>query len=382
MSPNVPAKPEVLKWLRKSSGWSLEELSKHTKISINSISKWERGDTHPTYNDIMKLAEAYKRPTAAFLLPHPMKERPLPHDFRRLPGKQKELTVKTLRAIRRAQHSQKISKELMENLNQKIDPDIKTVSLNDSPEKIAYRERSQLDLTLEVQTGWNNEYEAFKRLRNLIESRNIMVFQFRMDVEELRGFTLLDMKPYIIVINARDNIRARIFTLIHEYGHVLLNEPALCNPEDPTIDTHGANVERWCNRFAGAFLLPFEVISKEFKEYGLKRYRTIANKYKVSYLMVLIRLASLKLINDEQCQGEINILKENEAQKEKEAENEEEESSGPRETSADRSKREMGEEFISLVVRNSDRGYITFSDALGYLNIKTHHFEDLMKYKP
>lgn len=380
MLPVFPAKPDVLKWLRESSGYSPEELSERTKISVNNISKWERGISQPTYNDIVKMAEAYKRPTAAFLLPHPIQERPLPHDFRRLPGEHKGFTIKTLRAIRKAQHTQKISKELIENLNLNINPDIKPVDLRDSPDNIAQRERVQLNLTIEDQIHWNSDYEAFKRLRNVIQSKNIMVFQFGMDVDELRGFTLLDIKPYTIIINARDNIRARIFTLMHEYGHVLLEEPAFCNPEDPTIiDSHGAGVERWCNRFAGAFLLPPEVISKEFEEYGLSRYRTIANKYKVSYSMVLTRLASLKLINDEQRLSELNILKQKEAQKKKEAE--EDELSGPRQTSADRTRREMGEEFVSLVINNSNRGLITYSDALGYLNVKTRHMEDLVNKK-
>ncbi|MGA9139785.1 MAG: XRE family transcriptional regulator [Methanocella sp.] len=372
LSPSVPAKPDVLKWLRENSGWTLEELSKNTEIPSSIINRWENGDIHPTYKDIVKLAEAYKRPTAAFFLPHPLKERPLPHDFRRLPGKQKGFTVKTLRAIRRAQYSQEISNELLENLNLKSDANIKMASLNDNPEEIANRERNQLALTIDDQTTIKSDNEVFKRLRDLIESRNVMVFQFRMEVEELRGFTLLDIKPYTIVINLLDDIRARIFTLLHEYGHILLNEPAFCNPEDPiTSDPRGASIETWCNKFAAAFLLPPDIISKEYSKYGITKYRTIANKYKVSYSMTLTRLVSLNLITSQQFHDSINILK---MKKEKESP-----SFGVSGTSADRAAREYGGEYISLVKQNSARGLITYSDALSYLNVKTHHLENIMK---
>jgi Zn-dependent peptidase ImmA (M78 family) len=377
MSPTVPTRPDVLKWLREKSGWTLDDLSSHTKISINNITRWERGDARPTYNDIVKLADAYKRPTAIFFISRPLNERPFPQDFRRLSGEQKAFTVKTLRAIRKAQNSQLISKELKDNLNVTLEPTINHASLNDDTDKIANFEREKLSFTLEDQTNRKfSDYDIFKMLRSQIESKNILVFQFSMELEELRGLTLLDIKPYAIVVNTSDNIRARIFTLLHEYGHILLNEPSLCTPETPIskkVNPHGASVETWCNRFAADFLLPKDIIVKEYEKYNLSKsltkYRTIANKYKVSNTMTLVRMRSLGLISKEQFLLERNILKsEDEEEKEDIAH-------GVKGTLGDQAAREYGNEYISLVVRNEQKGHITYSDALGYLHVKTKDFE-------
>ena len=46
-----------------------------------------------------------------------------------------------------------------------------------------------------------------------------------MPVDDARGFSLTDGEPYVIVVNSADADRARLFTLFHEYAHILLNMP-------------------------------------------------------------------------------------------------------------------------------------------------------------
>jgi len=90
-SPNIRIKPDIFRWLRESSGWTLEDVSNHLNVSVDWVSKWERGEKEPTLNEIKSLSKAYKRPLAAFFLPAPESELPLPQDFRRLPGQQRPL---------------------------------------------------------------------------------------------------------------------------------------------------------------------------------------------------------------------------------------------------------------------------------------------------
>jgi Zn-dependent peptidase ImmA (M78 family) len=47
-------------------------------------------------------------------------------------------------------------------------------------------------------------------------------------MDDLRGFTLMDSKPFAIVLNNSDAIQARIFTLLHEYAHLF--HPTLAIP--------------------------------------------------------------------------------------------------------------------------------------------------------
>jgi Zn-dependent peptidase ImmA (M78 family) len=172
---------------------------------------------------------------------------------------------------------------------------------------------------------------------------------------------------------------------MHEYGHILLNIPSLCIPDSPTTDRHGFKVEKWCNQFAASFLLPSDIVTKEFESSSMANYGKIANRYKVSNFATLIRLYSLKLINDQQFQDAVNVLKSREVeQRAKDAEKrareaeKEKQSTGGGEPSSQRVKREMGDVYVSLVIQNSQKGFITYSRALDYLNIKTKHLKKLM----
>lgn len=383
-SPHLSVKPDVMKWLRESSGWTIDEVSKNIGISANRILEWENGEFQPTYLEIVKLAKAYKRPTAAFFLPSPEPEPPFPHDFRKLPGEVTGFSRDTIQIIRKAQYSKLISKELTENLDLSLEAEVKHTVLKDNPEEIADRERYNFNLTLENQLHWKMPRDGYNLLRDIIESKNIRVFQFKADIHELRGFSLLDSKPYVINVNSKDIYEARIFTLLHEYGHVLLNIPALCTPDNPiSIDEHGAKIEKWCNTFAGAFLLPKESISNDFNRYGITDYWKIAKRYRVSKSATLTRLVSLKMISQDEYYKQIDILKrEEEEEAEKEAQKEEEEeSTGPfgiKQTV--KVKNEMGNGYISLVLKNSEKGLITYSRALDYLKIKSHSLRELMKH--
>jgi len=375
-SPNISIQPDVFQWLRESSGWSYNDVSVLLHVSVDWVAKWESGEKNPTLNEIKKLSKAFRRPLAAFFLSQPQKELPLPQDFRRLPSGCKPLSKKTLLAIRKSRNLQEISSELLENIDQDIDPDVIGAELKNNPETIAYAERERIGLSIEQQVSWKNAYEVFNTLRELVEQKNIRLFQFPMDVEELRGFTLMDLKPYIIVINSSDKIEARIFTLLHEYGHIILNEPALCTPDKPIIgDSHGANVESWCNKFAASFLLPKERVYEDFDRFGLKQYSRIARRNKVSYSTVLTRLVSLNLISPSEYMKEISKLQIKEGERE-------ESTARSGETSAKRARREKGDIFVSLVLENSQRGLITHSEALGYLEVKTKHLKELTKPTP
>ena len=116
----------------------------------------------------------------------------------------------------------------MENLDEKTDPEALQAKIEDDAEVIAQIERDTFGFSIENQYDWKNSYESFNNWRIAIEKRNIRVFQFPMELDELRGCVLMDSEPYTIVLNSSDSIEARIFTLLHEYGHILIREPALC----------------------------------------------------------------------------------------------------------------------------------------------------------
>jgi Zn-dependent peptidase ImmA (M78 family) len=105
---------------------------------------------------------------------------------------------------------------------------------------------------------------------------------------------------------------------------------------------------------------------------GIKRYKNIANHYKVSYSSLLTRLVTLRLISPGQYQSEISQLKQREAELE-------EQTGGGGESLAKRARREKGDTFISLVLENSTQGHITHNDALDYLGVKAENLQEFVK---
>ena len=75
-------------------------------------------------------------------------------------------------------------------------------------------------------------------------------------VAEMRGFSLhFDVLP-VIVVNGSDFARGRLFSLLHEYAHLLLHTDGLCDMAPGTPTSADLLLEVRCNAIAAAILMP------------------------------------------------------------------------------------------------------------------------------
>jgi Zn-dependent peptidase ImmA (M78 family) len=95
---------------------------------------------------------------------------------------------------------------------------------------------------------------ALTSLRVSIEQLGILVFQMSgVEAKEARGFSLAESSLPVIVLNAKDAVTARLFTLTHELAHVMLHSGGICDLGDN-------DVEVYCNAVAGSALVPADVL--------------------------------------------------------------------------------------------------------------------------
>lgn len=278
----VGVNPSVMKWARESIGLTIPEVSRGLNIGESTVAEWETGQKKPTLNTLKKLALLYKRPLAVFFLPTPPHEPPLPTDYRVLPeDKRRVLTKQALLAIRRARYLQSVATELLkEESTGGILPSLEKVSLNDDPELVAERERIRLGISVVDQQRFRSVYDAFGKWREALENQRILVLQSRLSVEEARGFSLIDNLIPVISVNISDSIRARVFTLFHEYAHILTKVSGICTPESISpYDTHTQLIERFCNHFAGAFLVPKNALDQDVNAREIRRRGIIDNSF-------------------------------------------------------------------------------------------------------
>ena len=100
--------------------------------------------------------------------------------------------------------------------------------LTDDPEVIAGEERRRLGVSAAAQLSWQGAREAFFRWRELIESQGVFVYQLNLAEDDSRGFSVWDDRqvPVIVIDGHEGSYGAKIFTLLHEYAHILLRDPA------------------------------------------------------------------------------------------------------------------------------------------------------------
>ena len=66
--------PDILKWARERSGYTLKAIAAFLKKDASIVKDWESGESAPTYIQLEKLADKYKRPIALFFFPEPPEE--------------------------------------------------------------------------------------------------------------------------------------------------------------------------------------------------------------------------------------------------------------------------------------------------------------------
>jgi Zn-dependent peptidase ImmA (M78 family) len=120
------------------------------------------------------------------------------------------------------------------------------------------------------------------------------VFQLSLTQDLLRGFSMIDeVIPIIAIKRGGEQTTAKIFTLFHELGHILLNDGGLCDLSENT----NQQIEKWCNAFAAEMLIPttellqmnIVVLQKsiENKIWAKKDLVELANHFHVGPLAIL-----------------------------------------------------------------------------------------------
>jgi len=374
----VDVEPSVLEWAINSAGWNRGELVKRLKVGSTTFDGWIKKEQKPSVRQLEALAKIVKRPLAVFFLPNPPQEKPLPKDYRMMPGKEGRFEKKTLLAIRRARRLQKLSKELAENLNAAMEIRASQAKIGDDPKKLAQHYAKEFGFTEEVRNKFRNPNEFFNFLREAIEDRNALVFQSSMPIEDARGFCLADESPVVVVVNSKDAIEARIFTLAHELGHLLLRESEIGLQENSLFTKNLDAVEKWCNDFASALLLPEETAKNEFalNKQALTESPTLkklSRKLKISKAMLLYNMHQLGFISQSQYSAVLDRYKPIE-----EGVKTAKKKGGFAQSSDKRCLTEKGQKFVSLVANNVEKGFITHSEALDYLSIKSKNLDKVM----
>ena len=247
----MPVAPDLIVWAREHRGLELHEAAELLGITAAELQQLEQGGKPLHLTMFRKISAALRIPQATLL----RRTRPnlpvMPRDFRSIAGRGARVGLQTRFAI---DYARTIAGNVMELVESGIGPTtpiLPHVTRGENAAEAGERERERLGIPVVNQMGWRS-VEAFNNWRAIIERTGCYVLLQKFDVEECKGFALYDDQntPIIMISKADEFDTAKTFTLIHEYCHLLLREPGISdqNRQNP--------VEAFCNRFAGAFLIP------------------------------------------------------------------------------------------------------------------------------
>lgn len=370
-------KPELLIWARKDAALGVEKAAKKVQVRRERLESWEAGERRPTVKQLRKLANAYKRPFAFFYLPEPPKDFEPLRDFRRFPGELAPPESPELRfAVRKARDRREIALELYEQLEGELPEFSGEASLFDNPESLAIRIRDLLGITLQDQLAFRGSYDAFNSWRSALENAGVLVSQAsRIELEEMRGFSIGERPFPMIVVNIKDFPVGRIFTMLHEFTHILLRNTGVCDLEEEADRPRDyQQVEVFSNRVAGATLVPEDALLRErlVAEKGLRaewsdqEILKLARRYRVSREVVLRRLLILERTTTE-------FYREKRREFQQEASARREAVAGGPAPPHRRAISSAGPLFTRLVLESYHRENITAADLSSLLNIRLKH---------
>ncbi|MFA5121211.1 ImmA/IrrE family metallo-endopeptidase [Zavarzinia sp.] len=254
--------PKILIWARESAGFTLEDAARAIGLSGEHASarlaEMEAGERSPSRPQLLKMSERYRRPLLAFYLSAPPPPAPRTHDFRTLGDQEtgSEAIIEAL--IRDVKTRQALVRGALEDADEaeplsfvaSVQPDQGVNALVAAMQGVLAFDRTSYRRARSID-------DAFKVLRDAVEAVGVFVLLVgnlghhtsNLSPGVFRGMAIADPIAPFIVINETDSRSAWPFTLLHEFGHILMGESGISGYDsDQTI-------ERLCDDAAGRLLL-------------------------------------------------------------------------------------------------------------------------------
>ncbi len=268
--------PSVLRWARERLRLTPDDVARESRALARShfapilpeeLLGWEEGTGgEPTLAQLETLAEIYLCPVGWFFLDAPPQQR-LPLSLRGGARDLTALSAPTRRAMERFFELARWTVVLLGQLDRQWEVRIRPREISPSLSEVEERAREyrqRLGWTETVRREMASDpREAFHWWRRTVEGLGVFCFELPLDPQEVRGAALWHEGIPFILVNHEDREAAtgRIFTLLHEFAHLVsAEETFVCDFHETS---RRESLEPFANRFAARLLLtPEELIAR------------------------------------------------------------------------------------------------------------------------
>jgi Zn-dependent peptidase ImmA (M78 family) len=240
-------------------GLDLITLAQRSGVSKAKLKAVSLGEGGLDDDEVIAVAEELAVPVQALFSKNELPLFPAV-DFRTVQPSIGEFSKGTLNAISFVESLSSTFAAL--DLDTDIDASVRAVSTQYTKKEaveLAKKWRKNWGIKDSDQLDWQDANKMYGSLRSFIEGLGVLVLHRQFQSDEAAGmYVHVDSGPHTIVINTTHSSKARkLFTLAHEFCHVLLRAEGASNPS-----ILRNKVERFCNRFAACLLAPKRLIEK------------------------------------------------------------------------------------------------------------------------
>jgi Zn-dependent peptidase ImmA (M78 family) len=292
--------PQTFRNILTARGLPLSSLAARTGYPEARLRSIVDGEADLEDEEVETLADELAVPMTALFAHNRLPLFP-PVDFRTAHPGVREFNKGTLSAI---SFIERLSSTLASiDMDVSLDRSLGAVSTDYSDAeaiRLAGEWRTRWGVTVDEQLGWHDANKLYASLRGFIEGLGVVVVHRSFDSDEAAGIYMhVDAGPHVIVINTTRSSKARkLFTLAHEFCHVLLRAEGASNPS-----ILKNRVERFCNKFAAYLLAPAKLIWEAIARFGYRPsadedfIRLFARRLGISQEALVVRLVEEKILD-------------------------------------------------------------------------------------
>lgn len=373
--------PEVMRWARDRMRLTVEEAARKIGRPVDEILAWENGSKLPTFAQLRKASEVYKRPLAVFYLPSPPKDFDTLRDFRSLPESYpRQYSTELALLIRTVEYRHNWLSEYLQSQGEEPLPFVESASVDMPPTTVARSIRDVLGIKTSEIMSLRSRDDAFLYWIRKAEAAGIFVLRGRdIPTEEARGFVMSDRFAPMVFVNLKDRVNGRIFTLAHEMAHVWLGHSGISNLEltGKSESPQDRRIEVFCNQVAAEVILDQQEFQRAWSSLAVvgidEKITETSRRFKVSELVIARRLLQ---------EGRIaqNIYDQVQARSNQANADPKDDREKPGHVDHGRKMAtRFGNQFARTVLSGYFSGAVSGSEASDLLNVKINNFDKLAK---
>ena len=270
MKVNVNVSKETLGWIMANVNF--DALSSQIAGRLMS---WYSGEKIPTFNQIEEASRATGIPLGYFFLNTPPKEDRTLLEYRTVDSLELEKPSRNLLdTIHYMEQIQEWAK------NQMVTDGFSELDFVGSMAGVTEVSAfvTQIRQVLDLPRDWfifaKTPADSYRYLRSRISNAGVIVMMNGivgnnthrpLEINEFRAFAIADEYAPLIFINSKDSINGKLFSLLHEFAHILIGKSNFFN-DRYSAHGHVNQIETICNATAAEILVPSDLFVEKWNE--------------------------------------------------------------------------------------------------------------------